>query len=469
MHVADPCVGVLTNLEVLALLRQQQRRLPSLQSLLLSHSSSSSSSGSSRQHGGESEKGAASSPTSDSAGEGACGVLRPETVKAYLYHHMLNHTLQEYIHSTCPYLSLLDSSPQERLPAEKGVRDARPRVTFSAPQSRGSHRQDEKATPVGPSHNAPATEGSELRQFRSGSCLGGGPSPMVTRGLQKLLGRRFFSCVGPCLEVLSLRYGLYQAELLQMLNLGASKPVEIYAIVEECAIRLSENDVNEILEAIQHYWVEHKTTPLPYSAGGTGTLAPWPTPPSPQFEHATGALGSGVSSVAASSSSPGGANGSALLAPQDGPSNSGQDASFTDLSRGPELSVRPSKFPLAHAVSPLLGPGAAGGLSNSSPTRLESDETRNFLQTLETCHAGDPFGDGDNTASGGVHASIASPEATPSHAEEEETEPQDDSRGARRGRRGEKKATSSSRKPRSRSAQGSRKRLVSAGEAEDAA
>ncbi|KFG46837.1 DNA-directed RNA polymerase III RPC9 [Toxoplasma gondii p89] len=467
MHVADPCVGVLTNLEVLALLRQQQRRLPSLQSLLLSHSSSSSSSGYSRQHGGESEKGAASSPTSDPAAEGACEVLRPETVKAYLYQHMLNHTLQEYIHSTCPYLSLLDSSPQERLPAEKGVRDARPRVTFSAPQSRGSHRQDENVTPVGPSHNAPATEGSDLRQIRSVSCLGGGPSPMVTRGLQKLLGRRFFSCVGPCLEVLSLRYGLYQAELLQMLNLGASKPVEIYAIVEECAIRLSENEVNEILEAIQHYWVEHNTTPLPYSAGGTGTLAPWP--PSSQLEHGTGALGSGASSAAASSSSPGGANGSALLAPQDGRSNSGQDASFADLARGPEVSLKPSKFPPTHAVSPLLGPRPAGRLSDSSLTQLGPDETQNFLQTLEMRHAGEPFGEGENTASGGLQASTASAEATPRHAEEEETEPQDDSRGARRGRRGAKKATSSSRKPRSRSAPGSRKRLVTAGEAEDAA
>ncbi|CBZ50386.1 conserved hypothetical protein [Neospora caninum Liverpool] len=453
MHVVEPCVGVLTNLEVLALLRQQQRRLPSLQSLLLSHSSSSEA----RQNAAdEPEKGGASSAVSDPAGgpaDGASRVFRPETVKAYLYQHMLNHTLQHYIESTCPYLSLLDTSPQERQSAETSGRE---RTRPVAQHGRGTARQDDKCSraALGPSTH----EGNESR--RSGSALGGGPSAMVARGLQKLLCRRFFSCVGPCLEILSLRYGLYQGELLQMLNLGASKPVEIYAMVEECAVRLSENEVNEVLEAIQHFLVDHKTTPPPYSIGGTGTLAPWPTPSSPQFVHATGLLGSTVSSALSASAAvfPGGAScemaaatGSSLRAPQDGRlTKEGQD-SFLDLAQSADASPKPSMFPPAPSVSSALIAPLAAGSSGSGANSLAPDETRTFLEALEICQAGAENIFGEATI--------------PERGQGEEGEdPQDDSRGARRGRRG-KRASSAARKPRTRSRQGSRKRHSSAGEA----
>ncbi|PFH32656.1 DNA-directed RNA polymerase III RPC9 [Besnoitia besnoiti] len=453
MHVADPCAGVLTNLEVLALLRQQQRRLPSLQSLLLNHSSSSNTHAARESAPGDREgvSGATSAARADPAASDAPSVLRPEAVKTYLHQHMLNYTLQEYIQATCPYLSLLDTGPPQRLSSDKSPRGQRPRPGAGVQQKKPARAGDDK------SHLQPGAEGpAGGRLSRSGSAAGGVAAPGATRGLQKLLGRRFFTCVGPCLEVLSLRYGLYQGELLQLLNLGASRPVEIYAMVEECAVRLSENDVNEILSVIQHYLVDHKTNPLPYAlpVPAASRQASNPASPPLSYAYATGMLGSSGASAAAASSAP--------SANADGDDCEMEDSADSSAARslGPDVGAHgashaQSAFSAAASLSPRLLAATTGRGACEAPRSSLSGEPRTFLDALADSSEGSArlvstsdYWDGAEAAPG-------------ADGEGEEREPQ-------RGRKASKRASSSGRASRTRATRGSRKRGVSAGEAERA-
>ncbi|PHJ22598.1 dna-directed rna polymerase iii rpc9 [Cystoisospora suis] len=293
MHVADPCLGVLTNLEVLALLRHQERRLPSLQALLLNTPSNSNTNASSQPKDpqlsslGETSKAptgpttSASSPltpshySSHTSFPSPGGSLRPENIKHYLHQHMLSYTVQEYIQSTCPYLPLL----QEPSPS-KGRSETLQKNSPDTTVSRHPSISEEGVQGGGGGERRDSYSNIPSHFFSSGAVGGGSQDPSSFSssssscgGLQKiLLGKRFLTCVGACMEVLSLRFGLYQGELLQIVNLGPTKPVEIYAIVEDCVNRFSEEDVNEILAVIQHYLVEYKTSPFPYSLSKRSSL-----------------------------------------------------------------------------------------------------------------------------------------------------------------------------------------------------
>lgn len=245
------------------MLRQQERRLPSLQALLLASQSGSSASNLQRKDESDSidSKGStgctttptSSSPSSSSSSDYAStdgalppgGSLRPEQVKHCLHHHMLSFTLQEYIQSTCPYTPLLES-PEV---SSANLGDASQK---SAPSTSADRRHSSEDKPSGSKGRGGAERGagagreSSSTQQSSLSSTGGPSTDAQTlssassssSSLQKLLlGKRFSACVGACMEVLSLRFGIYQAELLQIVNLGPTKPVEIYAIVEDCVNR----------------------------------------------------------------------------------------------------------------------------------------------------------------------------------------------------------------------------------------
>mmetsp|Transcript_8988 Transcript_8988/g.10413 ORF Transcript_8988/g.10413 Transcript_8988/m.10413 type:complete len:192 (-) Transcript_8988:307-882(-) len=60
-------------------------------------------------------------------------------------------------------------------------------------------------------------------------------------------------------EVKTKGYGLTDAEILQVLNLMPTEPVEIHLIIEDLASRLNEDEINEMLQLISTYYVNNNT------------------------------------------------------------------------------------------------------------------------------------------------------------------------------------------------------------------
>ncbi|KAL8435670.1 hypothetical protein ACSSS7_002331 [Eimeria intestinalis] len=232
MRVLEERCDVITNMEVMFLLVQQQQQLPSVDSLLRSASKPSPSSppqstpvGTSKaslQTGSERDEGQAGDSKS------AAERFRMDHVKDLLYQHMFNQMVQDYIRKTCPYLHLL------RAPAE---------LPSSADPSR-SH----------PAARNPARR-SVCGPFASRRSSGVG----ITRqgGAAHFISKR----CRECLDALVHRFGLTDLELLTILNLGAHKLVEIYVFLDDCSNRFTEDDAAAMLKLIDLALVQQQALP----------------------------------------------------------------------------------------------------------------------------------------------------------------------------------------------------------------
>jgi DNA-directed RNA polymerase subunit F len=69
------------------------------------------------------------------------------------------------------------------------------------------------------------------------------------------------STINNCLNELK-PYNLTQAELLQIVNLCPLSDVDIYTIVEDCELRLKQDDIQNILRIVKHNFLEAKTSQL---------------------------------------------------------------------------------------------------------------------------------------------------------------------------------------------------------------
>lgn len=209
MKVLEERCDVITNMEVMLLLVQQQQLLPSVDSLLR-HASKQSTTG----------PGAAGPRGSSASGSGngghsedpACGQtdsvterFRLEHLKELLYQHMFYQMVQDYIRKTCPYLRLVRAPFDSRHPVEKA-------------RSQPAARPYGKRLPGGTTGSRRICGLSVARQ--------GGASPFISRRCRE------------CLDVLFHRFSLTDLEMLMILNFGAFKPVEIYMFLEDCSNRL---------------------------------------------------------------------------------------------------------------------------------------------------------------------------------------------------------------------------------------
>ncbi|KAL8431403.1 hypothetical protein Efla_001758 [Eimeria flavescens] len=244
MKVLEERCDVITNMEVMLLLVQQQQSLPSVDSLLrcASRPPSSSSAANSTASASVSKSASRSGgdPDDGSTGhsESAAERFRLEHVKELLYQHMFNQMVQDYIRKTCPYLHLLRSpldsaASAERLKTQQGVRN--------------------------PTRRPPLTGSSVGRRSSGvGGLRHGGLSPLISGRCRE------------CLDVLSHRFGLTDLELLTILNLGAHKLVEIYVFVDDCATRFTEEDAALMLNLINISLVQQQALlPLPEPAAPT--------------------------------------------------------------------------------------------------------------------------------------------------------------------------------------------------------
>lgn len=210
MKVLEERCDIITNMEVMLLLVQQQQLLPSVDTLLRHASKQSTTS--------PGAAGPAGSPGSDGGNGGhcedrACGQsesvterFRLEHVKELLYQHMFYQMVQDYIRKTCPYLRLVRAPLDPRQPVERAR--TQPAVRPYGKRLLGSTAGNRR------------TCGLSVARH-------GGVSPFISRRCRE------------CLDALSHRFGLTELEMLMMLNLGAFKPVEIYMFLEDCSNRLA--------------------------------------------------------------------------------------------------------------------------------------------------------------------------------------------------------------------------------------
>lgn len=189
MKVIEACCSVITNMEVLILLMQQQQQLPSVESLLRSASRPAEHSESRAQQSNGLAQSDENGKRHDSGER-----FKLDHVKDLLYQHMFNQMVQDYIRKTCPYLHLV-RSPECSVLAEK----SRSIVRKSCGAMTHSRR----------------------------------PSLISRQSGLNLISVHILDCI----NALSLKYKVAEAELLMILNLGAFREVEMYAILDECSNR----------------------------------------------------------------------------------------------------------------------------------------------------------------------------------------------------------------------------------------
>lgn len=213
MKILEERCDIITNMEVMLLLVQQQQLLPSVESLLRQASKPSSvNSGSSTANAGSKSDAPKGNDRDDGhfssvQGESTVGRFRLDHVKELLYQHMFNQMVQDYIRKTCPYLHLVRAPidthyHSDRLKNHTGVR-------------------------VPPKRGAPTAQVGSRRASGVTAIRPGGVSPLISRRCRE------------CLDVLFHRFGLTELELLTILNLGAFKPVEIYMYLDDCSNRFA--------------------------------------------------------------------------------------------------------------------------------------------------------------------------------------------------------------------------------------
>ncbi|XP_026193311.1 uncharacterized protein LOC34622903 [Cyclospora cayetanensis] len=238
MKVSEERCDIITNMEVMLLLVQQQQLLPSVDSLLRCASKPSSTTSGSFS---PSENSKADPRNNGDREDGSFGQtespverFRLDHVKELLYQHMFNQLVQDYIRKTCPYLHLVRVPSDfrhstDRLRIQQGVRHATRRAFGCAT---GGKR------PTG------------ITAIRHGAL-----SPSISRRFRE------------CLDALVHRFGLTELELLTIVNLGAFKPVEIYMFLEDCSTRFTEEDAAAMLSLIDLALVQQQALPtLPEGA-----------------------------------------------------------------------------------------------------------------------------------------------------------------------------------------------------------
>ncbi|CDJ51051.1 hypothetical protein, conserved [Eimeria brunetti] len=232
MKILEERCDIITNMEVMLLLVQQQQLLPSVESLLRQASKPNSvNSGSSTANTGSHSEARKGNDREDGAsGQSESGVehLRLDHVKELLYQHMFNQMVQDYIRKTCPYLHLVRAPADPRLVSDRSR--CHTAVRSLAKRPAGAQGGSRRATGI--------------TGIRSG-----GVSPLINRRVRE------------CLDFLFHRYGLTELELLTILNLGAFKPVEIYMYLDDCSSRFTEDDAAEMLGVIDLALVQQQ--PLP--------------------------------------------------------------------------------------------------------------------------------------------------------------------------------------------------------------
>lgn len=210
MKVLEERCGIITNMEVMLLLVQQQQLLPSVDSLLRCASKpSSTSSGNTPSTASLKSDLRGVSDRDDAAGgqsESAAERFRLDHVKELLYQHMFNQMVQDYIRKTCPYLHLVRVPPDLRHPQDRS-------------RSQQAMRNPTRRSLGGAAGSRRASGIAAMRH--------GGVSPLISRRCRE------------CIDALVRRFGLTELELLTILNLGAYKPVEIYMFLEDCSSRLA--------------------------------------------------------------------------------------------------------------------------------------------------------------------------------------------------------------------------------------
>ncbi|KAL8272682.1 hypothetical protein Esti_003386 [Eimeria stiedai] len=232
MRVLEERCDVITNMEVMLLLVQQQQQLPSVDSLLRSASKPSSSATPATSPAGTS-KGALQSGSEHDDGqpghsESAAERFRMDHVKDLLYQHMFNQMVQDYIRKTCPYLHLL-------------------RAPFEPPSS------------AEPSRSHPTARNAARRSFCGPLASRRSSGVGVTRqgGATHFIDKR----CRECLDALVHHFGLTELELLTIMNLGAHKLVEIYVFLDDCSNRFTEGDAAAMLNLIDLALVQQQALP----------------------------------------------------------------------------------------------------------------------------------------------------------------------------------------------------------------
>lgn len=239
MKILEERCGIITNMEAMLLLVQQQQLLPSVDSLLRCASKpSSSSSGnivSTASSKSEIRDGGDLDDTAGGQNESAAERFRLDHVKELLYQHMFNQMVQDYIRKTCPYLHLVRAPSDSRhiLDRSKSQQAVRNPTRRSLGCAAGSRRA------------------SGIAAIRHG-----GAPPLISRRCRE------------CLDALVHRFGLTELELLTILNLGAYKPVEIYMFLEDCSSRFTEEDAAAMLNLIDLALVQQQALP-PQPESGT--------------------------------------------------------------------------------------------------------------------------------------------------------------------------------------------------------
>ncbi|KAL8454575.1 hypothetical protein Emed_000296 [Eimeria media] len=232
MRVLEERCDVITNMEVMLLLVQQQQQLPSVDSLLRSASKPTSSSTSATSSASTSKGALQSGSERDEAqaghSESAAERFRMDHVKDLLYQHMFNQMVQDYIRKTCPYLHLL-RAPSET-PSSADSSRSHPAARLSARRSLCGALASRRFSGVGGSRQ-------------------GGATHFISRRCRE------------CLDALVHRFGLTELELLTILNLGAHKLVEIYVFLDDCSNRFTEDDAAAMLNLIDLALVQQQALP----------------------------------------------------------------------------------------------------------------------------------------------------------------------------------------------------------------
>ncbi|KAL8450786.1 hypothetical protein Emag_003074 [Eimeria magna] len=232
MRVLEERCDVISNMEVMLLLVQQQQQLPSVDSLLRSASKATSSSTPATTPAGTSKGAVQSGSERDEAqaghSESAAERFRMDHVKDLLYQHMFNQMVQDYIRKTCPYLHLLRAPSEPPTSAEPSR--SHPAARLSARRSFSGALASRRSSGVG-----------NTRQ--------GGATHFISRRCRE------------CLDALVHRFGLTELELLTILNLGAHKLVEIYVFLDDCSNRFTEDDAAAMLSLIDLALVQQQALP----------------------------------------------------------------------------------------------------------------------------------------------------------------------------------------------------------------
>ncbi|CDJ41322.1 hypothetical protein, conserved [Eimeria tenella] len=232
MKVLEERCDVITNMEVMLLLVQQQQLLPSVESLLRHASKPSSASPGSAAPAADSKGDSRNSNDRQSGANGQCEPtverLKLDHVKELLYQHTFNQMVQDYIRKTCPYLHLA------RVPPD-------PRSSQDRTRMHNNTKAPTKRSPSGQTGNRRTSGVTGNRQ--------GGNLSLISKHCRE------------CLDALVHRFGLTDLELLTIMNLGAFKPVEIYTYLDDCPNRFTEEDAAAMLHLIDLALVQQQ--PLP--------------------------------------------------------------------------------------------------------------------------------------------------------------------------------------------------------------